>query len=100
LLWQVDRSRDLTALTIRTVGAVRPPPEKAYELWALPRGGSPVSLGLLPTTGKSERSLTASQRAAIAAADKLAVSIEPTGGSPTGSPTGPVIIVANIQTAG
>jgi len=100
LLWQVERSTDLAALTIRTVGAVRPPPDKAYELWALPRGGSPVSLGLLPTAGKSERSLSPSQRTAIAAADRLAVSIEPPGGSPTGSPTGPVIIVANIQTAG
>jgi anti-sigma-K factor RskA len=99
-LWQVERSTDRTALTIRTLGAVRPPADKAYELWALPRGGSPVSLGLLPTAGKFERRLTPSQRTAIAASDKVAVSIEPPGGSPTGSPTGPVIIVANIQTAG
>jgi anti-sigma-K factor RskA len=99
-LWQIDRTKALTALTIRTVGPVQLAPEKAYELWALPRGGSPVSLGLLPTAGKLERTLTPSQRAAFLTADKLAVSIEPAGGSPTGSPTGPVVIVTNIHSAG
>ena len=99
-LWQIDRTKALSALTIRTVGPVRLAPEKAYELWALPRGGNPVSLGLLPTAGQLERILTPSQRAAILAADKLAVSIEPAGGSATGSPTGPIVIVTSIHSAG
>ena len=37
---------------------------------------------------------------ALLAADKVAVSVEPPGGSPTGSPTGPVIIVANLAALG
>jgi anti-sigma-K factor RskA len=99
-LWQIDRTKELSALTIRTVGPVQVAQEKAYELWALPRGGNPVSLGVLPTAGKVERILTPSQRAAFLAADKLAVSIEPAGGSPTGSPTGPIVIVTNVNSAG
>ncbi|HEY0767951.1 MAG TPA: anti-sigma factor [Steroidobacteraceae bacterium] len=95
-VWRVERAKELTALTIRVVGPVRAAPEKAYELWALPRGGKPVSLGLLPLGGRLERPLTEVQRAALLTADKLAVSIEPAGGSPTGSPTGPVVMVGSV----
>jgi len=73
---------------------------KSYELWALPRGGAPVSLGLLPAAGRTERTLSEPQRVALLAADKVAVSIEPAGGSPTGSPTGPIVIVTNVPAAG
>jgi len=99
-LWRIERRQELAALTIRVVGPVQRQPGKAYELWALPRGGQPVSLGLLPAGGTYERTLNGAQRAALLAADKVAVSVEPPGGSPTGSPTGPVIIVANLPAPG
>jgi anti-sigma-K factor RskA len=99
-VWRIERRAPLTALTIRVVGAAQPPEGKSYELWALPRGGSPVSLGLLPAAGTYERSLSAAQRAALLASDKVAVSVEPAGGSPTGSPTGPVIIVSSLPALG
>jgi anti-sigma-K factor RskA len=99
-LWRIERRTPLAALTIRVVGPVQRVPGKAYELWALPRGGQPVSLGLLPARGTYERTLSGAQRAALLAADKVAVSVEPSGGSPTGSPTGPVIIVASLPALG
>lgn len=99
-LWRIERRTQLAALTIRVVGPVQRVPGKAYELWALPRGGAPVSLGLLPAAGTSERTLNPAQRAALLAADKVAVSVEPAGGSPTGSPTGPVVIVASLPALG
>jgi anti-sigma-K factor RskA len=69
---------------------------KSYELWALPDNGSaPVSLGLMPVEGTFDRELTEAQRAALLGASKVAISEEPEGGSPTGAPTGPVIIVAD-----
>ncbi len=98
--WRVERPRELTALTIRVVGPVQLAPGKSYELWALPRGRKPVSLGLLPSGGKLERALTDVQRAALFASDQIAVSVEPTGGSPTDSPTGPVVIVATLAALG
>ncbi len=70
---------------------------KALELWILPAQGNPVSLGLLPTSGEARRPLTAAQRAALAGAKQLAVSLEPSGGSPTGLPTGPVLHVAALS---
>ena len=99
-VWRLERRLPLTALTIRVVGAVPPAAGKSYELWALPRGGAPVSLGLLPASGRAERTLSEPQRTALLAADKVAVSVEPAGGSPTGSPTGPIVIVSNLPATG
>ena len=65
--------------------------QKAMELWLIPRGDKPHSLGLIdpnrPVTIKVPQDLLArvNQEAV------LAVSLEPPGGSPTGQPTGPVI---------
>lgn len=72
---------------------------KALELWALPEGGNPVSLGLLPQAGQQRLVLSAAQRVALSAAGKIAVSLEPAGGSPTGLPTGPVLHVAALESA-
>ena len=99
-VWRLERRRPLTALTIPVVGTVPPAAGKSYELWALPRGAAPVSLGVLPAAGSAERTLSERQRTALLAADKVAVSVEPFGGSPTGSPTGPIVIVTNVPAAG
>ena len=99
-VWRLERQLPLTALTIEVVGTVPQAAGKSYELWALPPGGAPVSLGLLPAAGRTERTLSKPQRLALLAADKVAVSLEPAGGSPTGSPTGPIVIVTNVLAAG
>ncbi len=75
------------------------PEGKVHELWALPDGGAPVSLGLMPHTGDQRRVLTAAQREALGRSKQIAVSLEPTGGSPTGAPTGPVLLVAPLAPA-
>ena len=61
-----------------------------YELWAIGADGVPRSLGLLR-----------GETAQIAASDlepgvTLAVSLEPLGGAPDGSPTGPVLAAAAL----
>jgi len=97
-LWEVSRSKDSTSLVVRALQPVSSNPRLAYELWALPRGGKPpVSLGLLPRTGRIERDLNASQRTALLNSNQLAVSLEPAGGSPSGAPTGPVVFVAELR---
>jgi anti-sigma-K factor RskA len=99
--WRVERTADAHQIVIRTLQNVPAEPGRSFELWALPTGaGKPVSLGLIPPSGDAERSLTDAQRAMLLAAANLAVSVEPAGGSPTGLPTGPVIIVAPVARAG
>jgi anti-sigma-K factor RskA len=98
--WQIERRKDLSELRISAIRPVELAANQSYELWALPRGGNPVSLGLLPRSGREIRSLTGVQRAALLVADKVAVSVEPAGGSPTGSPTGPIVIVTGVASPG
>jgi anti-sigma-K factor RskA len=96
--WRIERSADARRLRIAALAATRSNPGNAFELWALPRDGkAPVSLGLLPRQGDASLPLSVSQAAALLAAGKLAVSVEPRGGSPTGAPTGPVIMVGSVS---
>lgn len=72
--------------------------DRDYELWMLPSDGqAPISLGLLPKT-PTTIDLTMPDQFAIANVGALAVSLEPTGGSPTGGPTGPVLYTTDIVT--
>jgi anti-sigma-K factor RskA len=77
-----------------TLAAVEPAQD--LELWAIPKGGKPISLGLLPTAGKGRIQLSQVQQALLKAPLTLAVSLEPRGGSPTGQPTGPVLYQGNL----
>lgn len=73
-------------LTLAAVEAARD-----LELWAIPAGGKPISLGVVPSAGKGRIQLSEAQRALLTAPLTLAVTLEPRGGSPSGQPTGPVL---------
>jgi anti-sigma-K factor RskA len=95
-LWHVELAARGDRLEVATIGQVRVPDTRARELWALPEGGAPVSLGLMPVSGEARLALDDRQRAALSSAANIAVSDEPAGGSPTGAPTGDVLYVAAI----
>jgi len=95
-LWRVELAADGRHVEVRTIGAVRYPDQRSLELWALSAEAAPVSLGLMPASGRVRLALDQRQRAAISAAANVAVSEEPRGGSPTGAPTGPVLYIAAI----
>jgi anti-sigma-K factor RskA len=68
-------------------------PGTAWELWMLPPGeGKPVSLGLITTDADQVMKLAPERAARIESAWAIAMSIEPKGGSPSGTPTGPVVM--------
>jgi anti-sigma-K factor RskA len=78
-------------LTIVPAALLSAEEQKAMELWLIPPGDKPHSLGLIdpskPVTIKVPQDLLSRvNKEAV-----LAVSLEPPGGSPTGQPTGPVI---------
>ena len=95
-LWRVELAADGEYVEVSAVGAVNYPDQRSLELWALPPEASPVSLGLMPASGRLRLVLDERQRAAVGLAANVAVSEEPLGGSPTGAPTGPVLYVAAI----
>lgn len=67
-----------------------------YELWILRDDGVPVSLGLLPQTGSRTLVLADNAVDALQQGSVLAVSLEPVGGSPQATPTGPVLYTAAL----
>ena len=99
-IWQVEVFGTTNRLVVHAAKLSARPAGRDYELWALPKGGNPVSLGILPAEGTSTRALTLIQKAALANSSQLAVSIEPPGGSPTGQPTGDIVFVAPLRAAG
>ena len=64
---------------------------RSLELWALPSGGRPRSLGIVSPTERLNLKLLAAADQALADVPTLAISLEPAGGSPSGQPTGPVL---------
>ena len=89
-VWVVRASAEAGSLTAAPVGA-SPTPRQVPELWLIPAGGAPISLGLLDQQGESRSTLRPPAQARLRPGDTLAVSLEPPGGSPTGQPTGPVV---------
>jgi anti-sigma-K factor RskA len=89
-------SRDGRVLELHPERPVVAGPNQSYELWLLPaEGGPPISLAVLGNL-QTRFPVPAAQAGRLKAGDKLAVSVEPPGGSPTGAPTGPVILVGPI----
>jgi len=93
-----ELSKDQRTLRLRAPRPVIAGPAQSYELWLLPvGGGAPLSLAVLGTLDVS-LSLPERQAAGLRTGAKLAVSVEPAGGSPTGAPTGPVILIGEVKT--
>jgi anti-sigma-K factor RskA len=93
-------SLDLSAHTIKVTPVAARPTSRRYQLW-LTQGGSvtPSSLGIVsqsePTTSAWRR--LASPVDLVNAT--LSISLEPEGGSPTGSPSGPIVFIGKLVPA-
>ncbi|MDP3525548.1 MAG: anti-sigma factor, partial [Hoeflea sp.] len=79
-----------------TPAAFSPDDGKSLELWLVPGEGAPVSLGLVPGDG-GRLVLDPGLTDRLTAGALLAVSLEPLGGSPTGGPTGPVLLSGELR---
>lgn len=73
--------------------AMTMPQGRVPELWLVPEGGTPISLGVVDPGAPRRIDLSGLGigRDRMTHAAALAISIEPPGGSPTGQPTGPVV---------
>ncbi len=70
---------------------------RTAELWIIPDGGAPRSLGLIRPAGRTDLTIPQALIRLIDAPAALAVSLEPPGGSPTGQPSGPIIASGQIR---
>jgi anti-sigma-K factor RskA len=74
-------------------------PRHDYELWLIPNGGKPRSLGVMPNAPHMRLALTEPMSAMVRSGSILAVSLEPSGGSRSDGPSGPVVASGEITTA-
>jgi anti-sigma-K factor RskA len=76
-------------LTLKRLGDFREQPDRSLQLWALPPGAAPQSLGVIEGGGTIRLTAAEGQLREVPA---LAISLEPKGGVPAGSgPSGPVL---------
>ncbi len=91
-LWVLSVHPGKKMLKARTLQKMSAPSGKSMELWMLPGAGrAPVSLGLMPMVGEKQWEVPEAVLIALNSGMGLAVSMEPEGGSSTGTPTGPVL---------
>jgi anti-sigma-K factor RskA len=74
-------------------------PGRAPELWLIPAGEKPISVGMIARDKPTTIVLDPALLARLGPTAALAVSVEPVGGSPTGQPTGAVIAKGAIGAA-
>lgn len=92
--WTVSISPDTRSLRVISSGQAKLGEDQEYELWWLGDEGV-TSLGLLPRNGAWETRLPTNVR--LSANGKVAVSLEPPGGSQAESgPSGPVLLAAPV----
>ena len=83
-LWVIEVTAD--TIEVQATSKLKPEPNKDYELWMVAKGvDNPISLGLLPKSGKVSlpKHVQFDDMDIVA----LAVSLEPLHGSPNGLPT-------------
>ncbi|MGI8705107.1 MAG: anti-sigma factor [Sphingomicrobium sp.] len=85
------------SLVVAAAAGVEALTGKSHELWVIPAGGTPRSMGVIPGTEPMHLQVTGPMADQLIEGATLAVSVEPVGGSPTGQPTGPVIAAGSLQ---
>jgi anti-sigma-K factor RskA len=87
----VSAGRKSDQLWVKTLDPAIHVADRSLQLWAIPKSGAPVSLGLVLADEKAMLKLVAAADQSLGDIPALAVSLEPMGGSSTGAPTGPIL---------
>ena len=86
--WVVSADSKLAQLSLTPLHPATLSANNSLELWLIPNGKAPISLGLLDSQNATQIALKEPDQAP---SGFIAISMEPRGGSPTGQPIGPVL---------
>jgi len=86
--WVVSADNKLKQLSLTPLHPIAVASSNSLELWLIPAGKAPISLGLLNSNTATAIALNDRE---LTGTGIIAISLEPQGGSPTGQPTGPVL---------
>jgi len=96
--WVIKAEPQQRLLSIQSVTPQQLADKKSFELWILPANNQPPhSLGLVSNRGATKFTLSVNAAELLLAAQGLAISLEPMGGSPSGLPTGPILYQGKLQ---
>lgn len=91
--WVVSTNSHQDRISLFPLGQVNVDPDRSLQLWLIPAGKAPVSLGLVNSEATSDFALNGLNTLNNAS---IAISLEPKGGSPTGLPTGPILFSSKL----
>ncbi|WP_428628909.1 anti-sigma factor [Sphingopyxis sp.] len=94
VLARYDQSNGLMQLRIHGFE----PGSLAPELWVIPDGGTPVSLGQIAHAGKAEMTMPPPHRLLMTEGATLAITMEPVSKTPHPAPSAPAVAVGKIIT--
>jgi anti-sigma-K factor RskA len=97
--WTATVDLDRKQIVVVPAASVVLPGGRSTQLWLIPAGKAPISVGVFAANGTAVLPLNTELLAQLGPTAALAVSVEPLGGSPTGQPTGPVIAKGAISGA-
>jgi anti-sigma-K factor RskA len=86
-------------LVLAVAGDMPADPKHSHELWVIPPGGKPRSLGTMGGGKQMHLRLADALAQLLQQGATIAISVEPPGGSPTGAPTGPVVASGALSQA-
>lgn len=97
--WTATMDLDRKQIVVVPASSPTVPNGRSTQLWLIPAGKAPISVGVFAPGSTSVLPLSAQLLAQLGPTAALAVSLEPAGGSPTGQPTGPVVAKGAISGA-
>lgn len=85
------------SLVVAAAAGMEPVSGHSHELWVIPADGVPRSIGVMPASARMHLRVPGALSPLLNQDATLAVSVEPSGGSPTGQPTGAVIAAGKLE---
>jgi anti-sigma-K factor RskA len=100
-VWAIRLARSAHQIAADTLRDEPAPPGRVYQLWLLaPDRARPRQLGLLPPSGRKRIAVSPENVRLLAGIAELVVTLEPTGGSQTGAPSGQPVFRGSLERAG
>jgi anti-sigma-K factor RskA len=85
-----------SGLLVHAVATAAAPADRGFELWAIPKGEKPLSLGLIPADGRLE---LGALPAPLGEGVTLAITIEPKAGAPHAAPSSAPVFLGTVVAA-
>jgi anti-sigma-K factor RskA len=100
-VWAIRLARASHQIAADSLRVQPVPPDHVYQLWLLDaETTAPRPLGLLPGSGRKRIAVSPGNARRLTGAGALLITLEPPGGSPTPSPSGPTVFRATLEGSG